>query len=267
MIPDRLRMCVLACLLSMQGVSAKAETFTFGIGEWPPFISLDAAGYGDHARQVTEAFKKAGHDVRFEFLPWRRSLEMTRHGKLPATFSWAFAEERTADFLYPQTPIDLARDVYFYRKDRFPDGLEPLSFAELKRDGLTVVGVTDYWYQRPLEKAGVHFQKVSTEEQAWSMMLHRRADLYIENEAVGTVQSRDFLGDQAKLFASSRPLRIVPLYVLFSRAHPDGKRMKDIWDTYGGREQLTATKCAVPQVALAYRGLKPQCSAGPDTAR
>jgi len=240
MVAGGIRLIAALMVLALQCAAARAETFTFAVGEWPPFISKDAPGFGSHVENVVKAFKKAGHDVRFEFLPWRRSLEMARHGTFPATFSWAFAEERQTDFLYPQTPIDDARDVYFYRKDRFPEGLEPLSFKELKTRGLTVVGISGYWYETALKEKGVLFQSVATEEQAWAMLQHGRADIFIENDVVGRAHSREFLKDQAGLVAGSRPIRIVPLYILFSKSHPDGGRMLEIWEKFGGRKQVSA---------------------------
>ena len=155
---------------------------------------------------------------------------MTRRGSLPATFSWSYVRSRTADFLYPKTPVDTLKDVYFFRKDRFPENLKPLTFDEIKAGKLTVVGITDYWYQGPLEEKGIIFQKVATEEQAWTMLAHGRADIYIENDIVGREHSRAILGDEAGNIAMSEPIRTEPVYVLFSKAHPDGPRMLEIWD-------------------------------------
>lgn len=209
---------------------ARSDSFTFAIGEWPPFISAAAPDYGLHTKKVTAVFEAAGHDVAYEFLPWRRSLELTKSGSMPATFSWSYVEARTADYIYPSEPIDHLRDVYFYRKDKFPDGLGALRFEDLKDRQLTVVGVTDYWYQEPLLDAGVTFQAVATEEQAWTMLLYGRADVYIENDVVGRVHSRSLLEDNAALIGSSAPFRTVPLYILFSKIHPDAGRMAEIWD-------------------------------------
>ncbi|MBN9673178.1 substrate-binding periplasmic protein [Roseibium aggregatum] len=240
MVSGGVRSIAMLIALALQVAAAKAETFTFAVGEWPPFVARDSAGFGSHAEAVTQAFRKAGHNVRFEFLPWLRSLETTRHGSIPASFSWAFVEDRQKDFLYPETPLGEARDVYFYRKDRFPEGLEPLSFKELRTRGLTVVGISGYWYEAALRKEGVVFQGVATEEQAWTMLRHERADIFIENDVVGQAHSREVLREEAGLIQGSRPIRIVPLYILFSKAHPDGRRMLEIWDEFGSRKQVSA---------------------------
>lgn len=207
-----------------------ADSFTFAIGEWPPFISATAPDHGLHARKVSKVFEAAGHEVDYRFLPWRRSLELTKSGSLPATFSWSYVEDRTEDYIYPDHPVDRLRDVYFFRKDKFPTGFEPLSFEELKNRQLTVVGIAGYWYQDALLDAGVTFQAVATENQAWTMLLYGRADLYIENDIVGRVHSRALLAEKAALIGFSEPLRTVPVYILFSKTHPDGARMAEIWD-------------------------------------
>ena len=222
--------CILAITLFFGATPLRSESFTFAIGEWPPFISANAPDRGLHSKRVAEVFQSQGHSVTFEFLPWRRSLELTRNGSLPATFSWSFVDSRTEDYLYPQYPVDRVDDVYFFRKDKFPDGLDGLEFEDLRERNLTVVGITDYWYQEPLEKAGVAFQAVATEKEAWTMLLYGRADLYIENDVVGQVHSRSVLEDSAALIGKSRPLRSVELFILFSRTHPDGARMAEIWD-------------------------------------
>ncbi|WP_068408452.1 hypothetical protein [Labrenzia sp. OB1] len=245
MTPVGVRAFAVFFALVLQSTAAKSETFTFAIGDWPPFTSRDAPGYGLHARKVTETFRAAGHDVHYEFFPWLRSLEMTRHGSMPATFSWIYKKERTEDFIYPETPIDLARYVYFYREDRFPDGLENLTFEEIKSRGLTVVGIPGYWYQAPLEKAGVLFQSVPQEKQAWNMLAHGRADLYIEIDRVGLAHSRAVLTDESESIAMSEPIRIFPLYILFSKAHPEGARMKDIWDTYAAQAGISPPGSAI----------------------
>ncbi len=221
---------ILTALCLLPGTTASADDFAFAIGEWPPFISKGAPDYGLHSKRVSDVFQAQGHTVRFEFLPWRRSLELTKNGSLPATFSWSFVRSRTDDFLYPDVPVDLVDDVYFFRKDRFPGGLGIKSFEDIRDRKLTVVGIADYWYQEPLQDAGVSFQTVATEEEAWTMLLYGRADLYIENDVVGQVHSRSFLGDNAALIGMSEPLRSVELFILFSKIHPDGARMAEIWD-------------------------------------
>ena len=234
-----------AALIICAGWETRAETFKVAIGEWPPFITEQHTGFGLHTEKVTEAFKSEGHIIEYEFLPWRRSLEKTKRGATSATFSWSYVKDREQDYLYPDTPIDELKDVYFYRKDRFPDGLKAMSFEELKEQDLTVVGISDYWYEAPLTKAGVSFQAVATEEQAWTMLLYGRADFYIENDIVGDVHRRNILEDDAEKIGKSSPVRTEPLFILFTRANPIGQRMLDIWERYSASEQHSDASLAI----------------------
>jgi len=220
----------LAILSIAVSLPVLADEFSFAVGEWPPFVSSNAPKYGFHSELISKVFESQGHTVKLEFYPWRRSLELTKVGTLPATFTWSYSEDRKADFVYPKQPLDKLNDVYFYRKDRFPDGLPPLSFDELKNRSLTVVGVEGYWYETALKKAGVIFQTVATEEQAWQMLFHSRADIFIENDISGDIQGRQFLGNGMDDIDRSAPFRKIPVYIMFSRHHPEAVRMMEIWD-------------------------------------
>ncbi|QDG75122.1 ABC transporter substrate-binding protein [Labrenzia sp. PHM005] len=229
----KIKKTLLAILLVLPNTTAKsvlAEQFSFAIGEWPPFVSETLPGGGLHSKKIADVFGSQGHEVSFQFFPWRRSMELTKTGTFPATFSWSHLQEREVDYQYPKQPVDELNDVYFYRKDRFPAGLTPMSFDELKSQSLTVVGVGGYWYETVLKKHGVVFQIVATEEQAWKMLLHGRADIYIENDISGDIQKRQFLSERAEEITRSQPFRTIPLYILFSRKHPDAPHMMKIWD-------------------------------------
>nr|WP_244313994.1 transporter substrate-binding domain-containing protein [Roseibium denhamense] len=210
---------------------ASSDKFAFAVGEWPPFVSQEQPGYGLHSKLIREIFHSQGHEISLEFFPWRRSLQLTKSGTFPATFSWSYLEERDADYIYANEPIEDLTDVYFYRKDRFPAGLPPLSFEELKEQSLTVVGVGGYWYETVLAKEDVIFQIVATEEEAWNMLYHGRADIFIENDISGIVQKQQFLEAAADEITYSDPIRTIPLYIMFSRKHPDAASMIEIWDT------------------------------------
>jgi len=223
-------MAVLFALSLIAGVPARADTFTFVLGDWPPFVGKNLPGHGLHARLVTRVFREAGHDVRYEFAPWLRAYEVVKAGTEPSTFPWAYTEERARDFYYSSKPVGANDYVLFYRKDRFPDGLPPLTFEEIKARNLSIVAIEGYWYLDRLKEAGLSYQNVATEKQAWNMLGYDRVDLYFDSGIVGDIQKRQFLGDLADEIARTGPVHSVQLYMLFSRSHPDGRKMKDIWE-------------------------------------
>jgi len=214
------------CLCS----GALAKTVRMAIGEWAPFVAESEPGYGIYSESLTNFLTEAGLQPEYEFHPWRRSLELVRTGDSVATFPWSFTKERAKEFLYPDHPIGHLNDVMFYRKDRFPEGLPAASLEDLKEQELRVVGISGYWYVQILKDAGVSFFEVSYEEQAWKMLELGRADVVIENDIVGRTSKELFLGEKAALITESEPFRTVPVYVLFSRQHPMGPHLKDLWD-------------------------------------
>jgi len=210
--------------------AAGAKTVRLAIGEWAPFVSEAEPGYGSYTQDLTRFLSEVGLEPRYHFHPWRRSLELVRVGESVATFPWSYTNDRAEDFLYPEHPIGRLNDVMFFKADRFPDGLPAKTLEDLKSGNLRVVGISGYWYQEILADMGVSFFEVSYEEEAWKMLRHGRADVFIENDIVGRKTVRKFLGDDAGLIAESKPFRTVPVYVLFSKQHPMGAHLKDLWD-------------------------------------
>lgn len=45
--------------------SAQKPEVLFAVGEWPPMITENAAGYGIHTKRVTEVFEAMGYRVRY----------------------------------------------------------------------------------------------------------------------------------------------------------------------------------------------------------
>ncbi|QDG75124.1 hypothetical protein [Labrenzia sp. PHM005] len=68
-----------------------------------------------------------------------------------------------------------------------------------------------------------------TEKDAWTMLLHDRLDILIENPDTGKLQMKAHLGESISEISRSSPFYQVPLHMLFSKAHSDGKQMFDIW--------------------------------------
>jgi polar amino acid transport system substrate-binding protein len=237
--------CILMLFCFLYVPASRSETFTFAVGEWPPFIGAKSPGFGSHTQIVRRVIEKAGHQAKFDFLPWQRSYQMVRNGTYAATFSWSYTDERSEEFYFPERPVGLATYVHFYKKDRFPDGIGPLGFDDLRKEGLSVVAVRNYWYEDMLEAAGVTVEYVSTEQLAWSMLLHERADVYMESTEVGMIRKAVFLGDEASLLVHSPTFLEVPMYPMFSRKHPDGRRLLEIWEASSPPDPETTPEAAI----------------------
>lgn len=223
---------ILSAMLVSFGVSvaAQAETVKIGVGEWAPYIGEGLPDQGLHTKRVVDVLKAAGYDVQLEFSPWKRTYEVAKRGETAATFSWSHSADREADFIYPKVPLEEQTDVIFYNKTKHPDGVTATSVEDIKAQGLKVVGLAGYWYEKALQDAGVDIHIVSSEDNAWKFLQAGRADIMIENEVVGSLSVENTLGADAGSIGKGAVLRTVPMFVLFSRAHPDGQKLADAWD-------------------------------------
>ncbi|GAA0773994.1 transporter substrate-binding domain-containing protein [Roseibium denhamense] len=211
--------------------AAKAETLQIGVGEWAPYIGEALPDQGLHTKRVMDVLNAAGYnDLELVFQPWKRSYEVAKRGDYVATFSWSHSDEREADFIYPEVPLEEQTDVIFYSKAKHPDGISATSIEDIKAQGLQVVGLAGYWYESALKDAGVDIHIVSSEDNAWKFLQAGRADIMIENEVVGGLSVENILGADASDIGKGAVLRTVPMYVMFSKAHPEAEAMAKAWD-------------------------------------
>jgi len=87
-----------------------------GSGEWPPYEGASLPNFGLTNYIVTEAFREAGMKVEYSFLPWKRSMQFAREGRLDGTFVWTKTPEREKDFYFSEVLLS-QQTVFFHRKD------------------------------------------------------------------------------------------------------------------------------------------------------
>ncbi len=205
----------------------------FAVGEWAPMIGENIENFGIHSKRVMDVFKAMGYRVRLEFLPWQRAYEQTRQGIYVGTFSWLSTADRAAVFYVPDHPIARAYQKAFYKKSRFPGGLDLSSLRDIATLGLRPVGVGSYWYEEAYKRLGIDADIVTNPESAWRFLNAGRADVFVEEEEVGRSDMVHFLGDEAAtLYGASEPIKTDDMFILFSRQHPDGKRLWEEFDRY-----------------------------------
>lgn len=224
---------IILCLISYLPFSLKAETINVAVGEWPPYIAKSTLGYGKTAQTVIHHFNERGVEIKLDFMPWKRAFELTRSGNYVATFPWAFSKEREKDLDYSEHPVQTSLGVAFYRKDRFPSGVTGNSLKEIVQNGYKIVGVNSYARTEEVARfdpRNLHI--VSNAKLAWKILESGRADILFGDLDVGRHESVEFLGDKAAhVFGVTDPLIKEDLYILFSRKHPDSKRIWKIWET------------------------------------
>lgn len=210
----------------------------FAVGEWPPMVTETMSNYGKHSERVRQVFEAMGYRATFVFLPWQRSYELTRRGDYVATFSWLSNEERVEQFHVPKHLIAHAHQKGFYKKSRFPDGLDVDSFEDIIALGLRPVGVASYWYETEFAKRNIQAEITTNTESAWRFLHAERADILFEEEEVGWMDMASFLGeDVPEDYATTDPLTTNDMYILFSRSHPHGDRLQREFDAFMETDQ------------------------------
>jgi len=209
------------------------ETLRLAVGEWPPYISEEAPGGGPFLDRAVRVFEAAGYDVTIAWMPWNRALEMTRQGVYDATLPWYFTEERNKTFKYADTPVGFSEFVVFYRRDRFPKGLDLNSFDAIAESGLVVAGLAGYFYEKPLNSRDVPFRVLHQPKKAWTVMEKGLADIFLEARKVGYNDIRTFFGpDTVDDYAVGGSVRKDGMYVMVSRAVPNHDALLADWEDH-----------------------------------
>ncbi|MCG8617092.1 MAG: transporter substrate-binding domain-containing protein [Desulfobacterales bacterium] len=197
------------------------EKVTFAVGEWAPFLSQSLKENGPVCRIITAACKEAGYEAEFQFMKWNRAINLVMKGKMAGTFPWSHTEEREQKgCLFPETPIFQNVEVVWFKKDKFPNGLEVKNFSDLKP--YSMVGLLGYWYEKEANSAGIALHTVPDEIAALKMIESGRKDVWIENQFVAQAKIKEVLGDKASALGHSGPLKSTPLYLVLSKNHPQG---------------------------------------------
>ncbi|MGM9515052.1 substrate-binding periplasmic protein [Roseateles sp. DB2] len=105
-------------------------------GELPPYATADAPDSGTALQIVRRAFALAGHEVRYQFMPWQRAQNETRAGLWDASAYWGANEERRRDFLLSNNVMS-EQWVFVHRRDkpltwRSLTDLEPYTLGVIK---------------------------------------------------------------------------------------------------------------------------------------
>ncbi|MBB2485118.1 transporter substrate-binding domain-containing protein [Mitsuaria sp. WAJ17] len=121
--------------LALAASAAPAAVVRIATGELPPYATAEANDSGTALQIVRRAFALAGHEVRYQFMPWQRAQNETRVGLWDASAYWGANEERRRDFLLSSNVMS-EQWVIVHRRDR---PLTWRSLADLKPYMLGVI--------------------------------------------------------------------------------------------------------------------------------
>ena len=157
-------------------------------------------------------------EVVIDLLPWKRCLMYVRTGARDGVPQIRFSDERAAYMDYTAALFE-GRTVFFYNKERHPDGIHWHSLKDLTE--YTIGTVIEYTaakiLQSEIEKGVALKLDLATEEMtSWKKILAGRLDLVVANEVVGyDIIVKNGWGD--KIEAVEKPLYSKEYFMSFSK--------------------------------------------------
>ncbi|MGB4075810.1 substrate-binding periplasmic protein [Pseudomonas sp.] len=196
---------------------AVAEPVRLTNGEWPPYLGEHLPHNGVASRIVAEAFALQGIEVRWEFHPWARSLQLAERGQRAGSAVWLRSNERAAKF-FISDPVVESGYYLFHRKGLSFDWAE---VADLQ--GRRIVGTRGYDYGEAFQQAEsagqLRVNRVTSDETAFRQLLAGRVELFPMDKVVGfdMLHQHFSAAERAQLSFHPKPLRADSLHLLLSR--------------------------------------------------
>jgi polar amino acid transport system substrate-binding protein len=211
---------------------ALAQTTTITVAaedDWAPYSSMKADGSGPEGFSpdlVRAVFKLKGVEVKFVTVPFARCLHLVKTGKVVACFDTTITDENKNEFYFHTTPI-------------FEDGLAIFALSDFAGNKLTsrelegsTVGITTgYTYPTDvMQNQKIKKFEANSDDQLLKMLLAKRVQFVLLNTLPGALRIKNtpaFVGKVKQVGAVSKD----GFWLNFSKAHPDGKRMSELFET------------------------------------
>ncbi|WP_158228932.1 substrate-binding periplasmic protein [Chitinimonas sp. BJB300] len=194
-------------------------------GEWPPYAgeTLPEGGIGTHI--VRAALAAEGITVEFDYLSWKRGLEIAKRGLLVGAILWVPLPEREADFLFSD-PIMNTDFVLLYRQNK------PLNSVKQVK-GFQFGMANGYSYEKMPEltslvrESGKPSVVVADDESGIKAVIQERIDLFPIDRQVGRWLLSNMPAPNVPVLVNEPPIRVDQLVVLFPRTSARSKWLQE----------------------------------------
>ncbi len=119
---------MIAAVFLGSAASAFSQTLTLATLNWEPFYSENLPEEGFFTALSREAFKRAGYEIKVEFMQWTRALAMAKKGKYDGLLGAYHNAERENYFIFPE-PAAHNEEVFLQKKGK---GITYTSLEDLK---------------------------------------------------------------------------------------------------------------------------------------
>ena len=105
---------VLICLSLLMIIGISAETLTLVAEDYAPYVyQKDGVASGYQVDIAKAAAKKAGIDLKIEFYPWARCINMVKVGKADGLLGCSKTSEREEFMYYPENALTIEKVIAF----------------------------------------------------------------------------------------------------------------------------------------------------------
>ena len=220
--PFRTLFAVLALLVL--GTSAFAEDIksaTIVLDPWPPYSvgETNKAPTGGYFIDVCkEAFSRMGVEADIMLYPWKRCLKNMETGDSDVLLGVTKTAEREKFMTYTD-PVVVDRVVFFYVKEKHPNGFSWANYGDLKE--ITIGTTAGYNYGEAfnagVKEQGIKLDEGESETKNFEKLMAGRIDLFVCYEISGKywVNANDAM--KGKIDVAENPvLAEMPFYLAFS---------------------------------------------------
>jgi polar amino acid transport system substrate-binding protein len=219
------RLPILSVLLffAIQGI-LHAETLRIATLDWEPYTGSSLKNGGFCTEIITEAFKRSGHTVKIDFLPWDKAVEETARGTYDAAFPEYYFKDKTKDFAYSNFFLN---SLLGFSKRKG----SPITYKTLKDLTPYKIGVVKGYVNTEEFDKAVYLKKIESDSDLKNLnkLMKGEVDLIAIDKLVAQYLIRTkapSAGNQLEFMEP--PLLIQPLFVIFPKKLPQSeKRIRD----------------------------------------
>lgn len=212
------------------------ETIELSTLDWPPYIGAELPDHGHIYQIVEQAFSRQNIAIKVQFLPWARAMEVARNGQVAGVFPEYHEARRKQDFAFSD-PLPGGPIGFYKRRDHAlafsaDPRSDPGSVLQALRDQRFGV-VRGYVNSQAFDDADYLLkEEANSDEINLKKLGHGRVDLIVIDRYV----ARHLLATRLPQLAGQLefmepPLEYKPLYLAFSKQHPNWQRYLSAFNT------------------------------------
>lgn len=205
-------------VMLVSGITHAGEKVILATSEWIPYTSETEEGGGVVIEIISAAFKEAGIEVEYQFLPWLRGEKYVKRGDVYAIFPYVKTDERNTTYQFSD-PLIRATQKFFYLKRRITSEVRWERYEDLK--AYTIGGTFGFWYLPVFKAAGLNVDASSDDRLGIQKLYSGRFDLFAVDELNGWAIIKTLYPNEVARFGSTNQVLKADYYrLMISRKYP-----------------------------------------------